>query len=214
MGKIIGFGSDRHRQVQEALPWYVTDRLAPAERAEVDDHLATCAACRRELAAERELAAHVVSLPINADAGWEAVRRQMHGRAKDQSPRPVLSALKDLFQRPTHMGWVLASQIVVIVAAGTVYMALPRQPAAEYHVLSASPAPRAGNVIAMFRPDVSEQQLRTTLLAHGAVIVDGPTVAGAYILRVPENERAKTLAEFQRSKDLVLAQPIDSQPAP
>ncbi|HEX8058722.1 MAG TPA: zf-HC2 domain-containing protein [Novosphingobium sp.] len=213
MGKIIGFGSDRHRQVQEALPWYVTDQLAPAERAEVDDHLLACAACRRELATERELAAHVVSLPINADAGWEAVRRQMRGRDQDKPAWHSLSALKDLFLRPTHMGWVVASQVVVVVAAGTLYMALPRQPTAEYHVLSAPAAPRAGNVIAMFRPDLSEQQLRATLLSHGAVIVDGPTVAGAYILRVPENERAKTLAELQRSKDLVLAQPIDPEPA-
>jgi hypothetical protein len=65
----------------------------------------------------------------------------------------------------------------------------------------------------MFRPDVSEQQLRSMLLTHDARIVDGPTVAGAYILRVPDNERAKTLAEFQQSKDLVLAQPIDPEPA-
>jgi anti-sigma factor RsiW len=154
MGKIIGFGSDRHRQVQEALPWYVTDQLAPAERAEVDEHLLTCAACRRDLAAERELAAHIVSLPINADAGWEAVRRRMQGRTRDKSPWHALSALKQMWLRPTHMGWVVASQVVVIMAAGAVYMALPRQPTAEYHALSAAPTPRAGNVIAMFRPDV------------------------------------------------------------
>lgn len=213
MGKIIGFGSDRHRQVQEALPWYVTDQLDPAERSEVDAHLATCTACQRELASERELAAHVVALPINADAGWEAVRRQVRGRNSGKAPWFSLSALKEPVFRPSHMGWVVASQVAVLVVAGSVYMALPQQAAPEYHVLSAAPAPRAGNVIAMFRPDLSEEQLRAMLLTHNASIVDGPTASGAYILRVPDNARAKTLAEFQQSKDLVLAQPIDPEPA-
>lgn len=213
MGKIIGFGSDRHRQTQEALPWYVTDRLDPAERAEIDAHLATCAACQHELASERELAAHIVALPINADAGWEAVRRQVKGQSRDKTPWFSLSALKELLFRPTHMGWVVASQVAVLVVAGSVYMALPERPTAEYHVLSAPPAPRAGNIIAMFRPDVPEQQLRAMLLTHGASIVDGPTPSGAYILRVPDNVRAKTLAELQQSKDLILAQPIDPEPA-
>lgn len=213
MGKIIGFGSGRHRQTQEALPWYVTDQLDPAERAEIDAHLATCAACQRELASERELAAHIVALPINADAGWEAVRRQVKGRTGDKTTWFSLSALKELLFRPTHMGWVVASQVAVLVIAGSVYMALPQRTTPEYHVLSAAPAPRVGNIIAMFRPDVPEQQLRSMLLTHGASIVDGPTASGAYILRVPDDARAKTLAELQQSKDLILAQPIDPEPA-
>jgi anti-sigma factor RsiW len=213
MGKIIGFGSDRHRRTQEALPWYVTDRLEAAERAEIDEHLNTCAACRRDLEEERELAGHIVALPISADAGWEAVRRRMRGRGKARVPQRPLAALKDLLVRPTRMGWVLAGQALVIVAAGTAFMALPRHSTAEYHALSAPPASRSGNVIAMFRPEVSERQLRSMLLAHDASIVDGPTASGAYILKVPDNERAKTLAEFQQSQDLVLAQPIDSEPA-
>jgi anti-sigma factor RsiW len=213
MGKIIGFGSDRHRRAQEALPWYVTDQLDTAERAEIDEHLVTCAACRRDLEVERDLAAHIVALPMSADAGWEVVRRRIHGRNKVTSRQPLFSAVRDLLFRPTRMGWVLAGQVLAIVAVGSAYMGLPRQSTAEYHALSAAPAPRAGNVVAMFRPEVSEQQLRSVLLAHHASIVDGPNASGAYILTVPDSERAKTLTEFQQSKDLVLAQPIDSVPA-
>jgi hypothetical protein len=212
MGKIIGFGSDRHRQTQEALPWYVTDQLETAERAKIDEHLTTCAACRRDLEAERELAAHIIALPITADAGWESVRRQMHGQAKGARRRLSSLTFKDLLLRPARAAWVVAGQVLVLVAAGTAYVALPRHSTAEYHALSAPPATRAGNVIAMFRPQVSEQQLRSMLLSHHASIVDGPTASGAYILKVPDDERAKTLAELQQSKQLLLAQPIDSEP--
>jgi hypothetical protein len=211
MGKIIGFGNDQHRDAQEALPWYVTEQLDAVERAKIDEHLITCAACRRDLETERELAAQIVTLPINADAGWEAVQRQMHGRSKSDSRRLLLPALKDLLFQPTRVGWVIAAQVLVMIVAGSAYMTLPRHSAAEYHALSTPPAPRTGNVIAMFRPEVSEQQLRSMLLAHDASIVDGPTASGAYILKVPDDERTKTLAEFQQSKDLMLAQPIDAE---
>lgn len=215
MAKIIRFGNDSHQHTQQALPWYVTEQLDEEERAAMDAHLANCAACRRDLEVERELAAQFVSLPLNADVGWAAVRQRMDGQGKAGGLQKLGSALKDMLSRPTRLGWVMASQVLILVAAaGVAYIAMPRPSAAEYHALSAPPSYGSGNVIAMFRPDVPEQRLRSTLTAHDARIVDGPTPSGAYILRVPAGERAKILADLQQSKDLVLAQPIDAEPGP
>jgi anti-sigma factor RsiW len=216
MAKILHFGNDSHRRAQEALPWYVTDRLDDNERAAVEAHLAGCAACRRDLEAERELAEQFVALPLNADAGWTAMRGRMEGgvqrRGRSTGFHKLGLAFSGWLARPARLGWIVASQALVLVAATAAYLALPQQPSAEYHALSAQPVSKPGNVIVMFRPDISEQRLRSTLAAHKASIVDGPTAAGAYVLLVPVGERARILADLQQSKDLLLAQPIDAEP--
>jgi hypothetical protein len=212
MAKIIRFRGDRHRQTQVSLPWYVMNQLDDGERAEVEAHLADCAACRRELEVERELAAQVVSLPLNADAGWAAVSRRMHAQTHPSFIQRTAHALKRLFSRSNQLRWFVAVQLMVLVVVGSAYV-LTTRPAAEYHALSDQPAYGAGNVIAIFRPDVSEQQFRATLIASGARLVDGPTASGAYVLRVPDGERAAILSRLQQNKDVVLAQPIDAEPA-
>jgi hypothetical protein len=81
-GQIVRLEPDPHVAVQQLLPWYLTDRLAPAERAQVDAHVASCAECRAELEAERrwqagparallqpDAAAHV-----DVEAGWARMR--------------------------------------------------------------------------------------------------------------------------------------------
>jgi anti-sigma factor RsiW len=47
----------------ERITGYVDDALGAVERAEVESHLASCEACREQVAAERELRAAVRSLP-------------------------------------------------------------------------------------------------------------------------------------------------------
>ncbi len=211
MAKIIRFNGDRHRETQVSLPWYVMDQLDDAERAEVEAHLADCAACRHELEVERELAAQVVSLPLIADAGWAAVSRRMHGQTHPGFIQRTGHALKGLFSQSNQLRWLVAVQLLALVVVGSAYV-LTTRPAAEYHALSDRPTYDAGNVIAIFRPDVSEQQFRATLIASNARVVDGPTASGAYVLRVPDGERAATLARLQQNKDVVLAQPIDAEP--
>ncbi|MGN6526520.1 MAG: zf-HC2 domain-containing protein [Burkholderiaceae bacterium] len=68
-GQIVHLEPDPHVAVQQLLPWYVTDRLAPAERAQVDAHVANCAECRTELEAERQWQAGPVKALLQADAG-------------------------------------------------------------------------------------------------------------------------------------------------
>jgi hypothetical protein len=89
-----------------------------------------------------------------------------------------------------------------------VWVAPSLQPA-RYHALGAAPAPASGNVVVMFRPDTREQDLRRTLNAAHARLVDGPTAADAYLLHVPSAERAAALVRLKGQADVVLAEPID-----
>lgn len=207
MAKIIHLGGDRHKETQEALPWYVMERLDVHERAEVEAHLVDCAACRRDLEAERELATQVAGLPLDADASWMAMRRRMR-----EEPGGLRAALQRLFMRPTRLGWVIAGQALALAAVVLAFTMPAQRTAPEYHALSAPVAYAPGNVIAIFRPDISEQRFRGTLVDSQARLVDGPTAAGAYVLRVPEGQRTAILVRLRQNADVVLAQPIDPAP--
>jgi anti-sigma factor RsiW len=73
-----------HDIVREMLALDALDALSPAERAELDRHLTTCAECRGELAALRDAAASIGKslpprpLPPEREAG---MRARLLGRA-------------------------------------------------------------------------------------------------------------------------------------
>ena len=49
---IVHLEPDPHVAVQQLLPWFINGRLDAAEREQVEEHLAGCAACRAEFEAE------------------------------------------------------------------------------------------------------------------------------------------------------------------
>ncbi|MEO6378892.1 MAG: hypothetical protein ABIO37_12770, partial [Caulobacteraceae bacterium] len=73
-----------------------------------------------------------------------------------------------------------------------------------------APADTAGNLVVIFRPDVSERTIRTMLRANAARMVDGPTATDAYVLHVPAASRAVVLQKLRKAADVVLAEPIDA----
>jgi hypothetical protein len=91
-GQIVHLEPDPHVAVQQLLPWYLTDRLAPAERAQVDAHVAHCPECRAELEAERRWQAgpaHALLRPdtaaqVDVEAGWARIRALLGDGAPSQ----------------------------------------------------------------------------------------------------------------------------------
>jgi anti-sigma factor RsiW len=210
MAKIIHFGADRHRQAQESLPWYVMDRLDEDERAQFEAHLADCAACRRDLETERELASDIIGLPLNADVAWAAVRPRLRAQGRMGALQKIGEVFERFAGRPSRFGLLVAAQVLVLVVAAGAFTVLPQHMRPEYHTLSQQPAYAAGNLIAIFRPDISEAEFRNTLVASHARVVEGPTASGAWILSVPGGERSRILARLQGNKNVVLAQQIDA----
>lgn len=215
MTNIIPLHGDRHQETRDLLPWYVNGTLDEVDRATVDAHLAGCADCRAELAAERRLKAEIAALPVETGEGWSALRRRIEAqktgtyRPAPRSARPE----RPTFRRPGRLGWVVAAQAAALVLV-TSFALQQRAPVAPYHTLGSAPAPAAGNVIVIFRPGTSEAHLRDALVAVDARLVDGPTDAGAYVLHVPEAARDAALAKLQAMSDVSMAQPIDPAPAP
>lgn len=204
MANVVWLRDNLHRRTQAVLPWYVTGRLDDAERAAVERHLANCAACREDLQAEREIAALLGSGAPDAEANGRALRQRLQARERRNATRHMSAWLG-------RLGWLLTGS--VLTASLIAIVAMPRFVRADYHTLGAPAAEAPGNVIVIFRPDISEREFRSTLSASRARLVDGPTASGAYVLRVPRTERAAILSGLRARESIVLAQPLDADPA-
>ena len=83
------------------------------------------------------------------------------------------------------------------------------QGGATYRALGSAPAAAPGNIIVIFRPTASEQELRAALTQSGARVVDGPTASDAFVLRVAPAERTAALARLKANRQVMMAEPID-----
>lgn len=207
-----------HHEAEELLPWYVTGQLEGDELALVEDHLSSCAHCRRQLAFERQMVDEFAGLTPEVDAGWERLKQ----RLEISQPRAQRKRAGDLqgwwariasdsaaflqsLNRPA-VAALAAAQVAFLAIAGTVLFSLS-QP--SYQALGSAPPPQSANVIAMFRADTTESQMRDLLRASGASLVGGPTSTDAFLLRVPPRSRQGALATLRSDEHVVMAQPID-----
>lgn len=194
---VVELDASVHQKVQKLLPWAVLGKLSEAEQAQVADHAVICAHCREDLEWQRKLQS------VQPEAG---ATPDLEGALARLAPR--------LDGRPGRAGargwmrWALAAQLVVIAGLGG---QLLRQPA-QYRLLGASASADA-NMIVVFKPDTSEGQLRAILRAGGARIVDGPTAANAWLLKVPPGSLASSVSAMRAQTQVQLAEPLQESVA-
>ena len=208
MAEIFPLKANEHDKVLELLPWFVTGTLSADEMDRVQSHLEGCAECREALAFERQLAEGVATLPLNVNDGWKAMSRQLGNESPAAAPA---GGNVHFLRRPVPLGWAGAGALAA-AAAVAVFFSLPSGQSQladrTYHTLSAPRNATPGQLVVLFKPDTTEQQVRVILSSHNARVVDGPTAAGAYVLHV-EGTPARALDALRQSSQVVLAEPID-----
>lgn len=218
-GRIISLHGDLHDEVSGLLPWYVTARLDDDDRARVELHLKTCAQCQTDLAAERTLQADISNLPEaggpSVESGWAALRAQI---GPVEASRSRVAGLGRQWQSSAPwLRWAVAAQFTLLFVGAGVFgwqATHPAQPVASYRAMGAKPMTAAGNVVVVFRPETSERDLRQALRDNHARLVDGPTVADAYILEVPAADRDGTVVRLRDNPAIVLAEPVGAGDTP
>lgn len=207
-----------HHEAEELLPWYVTGQLERAELEILETHLESCALCRRQLAFERLMVDEFERLTPEIDLGWARLKERLE--APDPIPPRqrvparrgwqdrVAGDVSDLWRTLTRpaVAALATAQVAFVAIAGTILFSLS-QP--SYQALGSAPAPQSANVIAMFRADTTEAEMRDLLKANGASMVGGPTPADAFLLRVAPVSRAQAVAKLRSDKHVLMAQPID-----
>ncbi|WP_341677488.1 zf-HC2 domain-containing protein [Niveibacterium sp. SC-1] len=213
-GRVVHLDAKTHRSVQALLPWYAREALDEAERQRVETHLAACAHCQAELDWERRLQAAHAELPAAA-GDVEAGLAALHARLDAGPDR--LAAWRARLARwgaawrtgPPVWRWALAVQAVLIVCLAATLLRPSDAP--TYRALgNASHGVVAGDALVMFDADLSEARLRALLQESGARVVDGPTVAGAYVVRLSDPQ---ALARLQGQPGVRMAQAL-TPPAP
>lgn len=213
MAEIFSLRPSEHDSVQKLLPWFVNGTLSAREAERVENHLAECEECREDLAFERNLARGVASLPLNADDGWKAMQLRM---ARDDAPGHAMPAPIRVVGRKIPLGWAMtgalaASVAVAAVVTGVRPTAAPQQ---TYHTLGSPGGAGEGQVVVLFKPDTTEQQMRAILAAQNARLVDGPTAAGGYVLRIDDGKPEAAVAALRQSNQVILAERLANDGRP
>ncbi len=200
MSVVIPMEHDEHAAAQALLPWFARGQLDEADTAKVQRHLAHCALCRDELAAERPMQALLAGAEAPAGGDVEAGLARLHARLQPLPPRR---------EAPRWMPWALGLQGAACVLLLTLWLQAPPQAPAYEGLSAAGAAPVAADALVMFKPGTTEQALRELLQAQGARVVAGPTETGAWLLHVD----ARGLAALRAATIVQLAEPLQTGPA-
>lgn len=207
-----------HHDAEELLPWYATGQLDGDERKLVEQHLSSCAHCRRQLAFEHRMVDEFAALTPEVDSGWLRLKERLEAPETVQQqppPRPreswwdrVGRDLESTWQTLTRpaVAALATAQVAFVGIAGVALYSLS-QPA--YQALGSAPPPQAANAIAMFTADTTESEMTGLLRTNGATLVGGPTSADAFLLRVPAKSRQQALAQLRSDRHVIMAEPID-----
>ena len=209
--------------MQALLPWYAAGSLADGEAQRVQQHLRDCPECRAELAWQRRLIETAAPLPAGLDQ--ERALARLMARL-DEAPSPLAqpvakpsplvqapsrfaSALLDWLRGPGDWkGWAIAAQaaVIVVLAANL----LPSGAPSAYQALGSAPA-ATPDVLVVFKPDASVQDVQRLLKTSGAHMVGGPTATGAWLLDVAPAQRSAVLAVLRADPAVDLAEALAAE---
>ena len=149
-------GMSSCREIRQALGVYVLGAIDPAERAQVDEHLASCPDCREELASLAGLPAMLRKVPMA-----EAERLASPDAELDVPAVPSEEMLESLVARTSNVrrihrwrGLVAAAAVVVLALGGGVIVGQALQPgsAALHWRETHSGAAGSVHLTVMYRP--------------------------------------------------------------
>jgi hypothetical protein len=219
-----------HRETWDVLPWYVNGRLAEPERQRVDAHLRTCAACRNELAVQRQLYTVMAAestfehLPT---AGLKRLQQRLAAQRTTITANPAAQAARRSSARRSSVRWyplqgATAASVAIIAAALSVLAGVMwsqsqrRAPSAEYRTVTTETQRPAGEIIrAVFAPTITLSELQVVLDDAQLKIVAGPTEAGVFTLAAAGSRPADwSLQRLRRQSAVRFAEPTVPTPDP
>ena len=216
-GRIVDLLSTPHLATEALLPWLLNDTLTSAERSQVEAHLRSCAQCSAELEQQKRLQSHysgAVTPDLALDVG--AAFARLLPRLDDQ---PVRAPRRPLWGPQQPVRWWqlgLAVQMGIILALSSALL-LQLTPTtqnvdmAAYRGLAATAHRATGDALVVFNPITSEAQVRASLQRVGARIVDGPTAAGAFVVRFDDDPTAAMLASLRGDPAIVRVESLSAQ---
>jgi putative zinc finger protein len=186
--------SGEHEEVFALFPWYLNGTLAETDRRKVDEHTGICAACRDQLAREREIyrAMSAESSLEFIPASFSRLQARLDALSAEKAALPESSLPRSarrhgMLGRRGLMSWPrLAAASIAVLALGSLIQI--RTVPSEYHTVTTA-APRAPDEVirAVFSPAITLVELQAILDEAQLRIISGPTEAGVYSLAATSN---------------------------
>lgn len=193
------------------LPWYVNGSLGESERQQVDQHLAACVDCRRELDELARLRSELTALyRAEPGASSRTARRVLEDVARDAAARRMSTGRKsslehvDQWFRSLFLPRWVPTLAAVLLLAQTGLLLWISAPAPE-QIMSRSVG-RAARIAVTFHGTATEEQIRSLLRTVHGRLVGGPTTDGQYILEITAGTEAAgedTLKVLRGRTDIV-----------
>ncbi len=231
MNQKTSTSADAHQEIQLLLPWYLNQSLEQDERRQVENHVAHCLLCRRELVGLGKLAKAVTfasDLDVASEASLAGLHAKLQARTADRlsAAPPIKASLIGRFgnyasQRgrltrlSSHPGTRFAIAASLFLTVITLTVGFVQSPApADYYTLSAEKPelPAGANLRVVFSRNLSDSDIDSMLAHIHGQRIDGPNNVGAFTVRIEtykENQDLMSAVNYLRSRqDVVLAEPV------
>lgn len=181
----------------ELLPWFVNNTLSSHERKEVDDHVATCPRCQKEIAFLQMTREQVKTIPVQSPGEFglnrllKEIKRNREDEQRQRKPR------NDWWRR----GLAIVASLIIITQAGLLvdawFFSKPMVPLS---------GPQDQGVVLQlsFKPTAMEVEIREIVNAAGGTFVEGPGELGVYRIRLnlssADQEKIHQTIEYLRQR--------------
>lgn len=179
---------DTHAEAWALLPWLANGRLEAGDREWVDAHVAGCAECRTELAAQGRIATEMAragAAPASANDEQKSFNK-LWARIDAVESSPVERAAESKSVRhpaARTVRWLAAAVVVQAIGLGVLGFSTLRAPtpAGDFTtVADEQPRLDAPAVRVVFAPQASIASINTLLTHQGLTLVAGPGIQGNF----------------------------------
>lgn len=199
-----------HQRWLELLPFLANGSLTGDERVALEAHLAQCAGCRAELAAEQALLeAFQHSAPPMADGDERFAAILAAARAESIPPTVAHHDARPRFGRSLTRRLALAATLAALAVGVIQFQGGAPTAVQTFHTLSRDHGQVVGADVlyVAFEPGLASERISAALRAVEAEIVAGPTADQVLTVRVPAARLAGAVAALEAQPGVRLVAP-------
>jgi hypothetical protein len=216
---------DTHAEAWALLPWLANGRIQASDREWVEAHVAACAECRAEVAAQRMMATAMNrdgSSPESAGTDEQRSFNRLWSRIEaSESASPAsesAGSVRQTSRTSRTVRWLAAAVIVQGFGLALFGFNALRTPAPGAGMVTVADVPasrlNAPTVRIVFEPDASIATINTLLAHQGLTIVSGPGTAGNFTAELSADAVASgasadsVAAVISKDPNVSFAQPV------